>query len=134
MLSPGPSFPAEATTVVPRSAALLAATELGVSGPPTPPRLRLITCATGFGCSVKVRGETESSIERMVAAVTQVPAALQTLYAITLACGAMPCRRRSSAFPGMPSAPGAKPRYPAASAEACVPCPKSSTKLGLSGR
>src|SRR5688500_11620561 len=77
--SPGPEFPAEATTVVPRRAALLAATAESGSGPPAPPRLKLITCAIGFGCIVKVKGETASSIAIMVEALTQLPVPVQTL-------------------------------------------------------
>src|SRR5687768_7821668 len=55
--SPGPELPEAATTVVPVSAALLAATAVGVSGPPPPPRLMLMTFATGFGWPVRVNGE-----------------------------------------------------------------------------
>ena len=41
--SPEPEFPDAATTIVPVSAALLAAIAVGLSGPPLPPRLMLIT-------------------------------------------------------------------------------------------
>src|SRR5436190_5275440 len=61
--SPGPEFPEAATTTVPANAALLAAIEVGLSGPPPPPRLMLMTCAIGFGSSglFSVNGDTESS-------------------------------------------------------------------------
>src|SRR5919107_6415633 len=77
--SPGPSLPAEATTVVPSSAAFEAATAVASSGPPEPPRERLMTCATGFGCIVTEKGETASSMPRMVEALTQEPVPVQTL-------------------------------------------------------
>ena len=47
--SPGPELPEAATTVAPASAALLAATAVGLSGPPLPPRLMLMTFAIGLG-------------------------------------------------------------------------------------
>src|SRR5918992_526287 len=43
--SPGPELPEEATTVAPVRAALLHATAVGLSGPPEPPKLKLMTCA-----------------------------------------------------------------------------------------
>src|SRR5687768_15668044 len=77
--SPGPELPAEATTVVPSSAAFEAATAVASSGPPAPPRLRLMTCAMGFGCIVTETGETASSMPRMVDALTHEPVPVQTL-------------------------------------------------------
>src|SRR5687768_7940245 len=77
--SPGPELPAEATTVVPSSAALEAATADASSGPPEPPKLKLMTCATGFGCIVTEKGETASSMPRMVEELTHEPVPVQTL-------------------------------------------------------
>src|SRR6185295_894624 len=100
--SPGPAFPEAATTIAPANAALLAAIAVGLSGPPPPPRLMLMTCATGFGRSAlfKVNGETESSSAMMMFEESQPPTgwtwltvdsmSLQTLYDMSLACGATP--------------------------------------------
>src|SRR5687768_15725674 len=77
--SPGPELPAEATTVVPSSAAFEAATADASSGPPAPPKLKLMTCATGFGCIVTEKGETASSMPRMVEELTHEPVPVQTL-------------------------------------------------------
>src|SRR5258705_13872026 len=82
--SPGPEFPEAATTTVPVRAALLAATAVASLGPPDPPRLMLMTFATGFGksplaglalpCTVgNVNGDTESSSAMMIFAVSQPP-------------------------------------------------------------
>src|SRR6185436_18399298 len=82
--SPGPELPEAATTTVPVRAALLAATAVGLLGPPEPPRLMLMTLAIGFGnsalagfawpCTVgKVKGDTESSIAMMMLAESQPP-------------------------------------------------------------
>src|SRR6185503_11497224 len=73
--SPGPELPEAATTIVPMSAALLAAIEFGLSGPPPPPRLMLMTWATGFGSSglLSVNGETESSSAMIVSDDAQPP-------------------------------------------------------------
>ena len=73
--SPGPEFPEAATTIAPANAALLAAIAVGLSGPPPPPRLMLMTCATGFGRSAlfKVNGETESSSAMMMFEESQPP-------------------------------------------------------------
>lgn len=53
--SPGPLLPADATTIVPFSAALLAANALAeVALPAVSPNDRLITSATGLGTGVGV--------------------------------------------------------------------------------
>src|SRR5258708_4069107 len=77
--SPGPEFPAAATTTVPVKAALSAATDVASSGPPVPPRLMLITFAIGFGCIVNVTGETASSNASVIASPMQLPVPVQTL-------------------------------------------------------
>jgi hypothetical protein len=66
-------LPEDATTVAPVRAALLHATAVGLVGPPEPPKLRLMTWATGFACSVRVKGETESSSAMIVSACSQPP-------------------------------------------------------------
>src|SRR6266403_2259405 len=77
--SPGPEFPAAATTTVPVKAALSAAVEVASSGPPAPPRLMLITLAIGFGCIVSVTGDTASSKASVIASPKQLPVPVQTL-------------------------------------------------------
>src|SRR6185436_4688183 len=115
--STGPSLPPAATTIVPRRTALSEATEVTLSGVPAPPSDMLITCATGFGNPLIVRGETESSMAIVIAALRHPPttaltdaASLQTLYDMIRACGATPCIRMSSAVFGRLSSPGANPR------------------------
>jgi hypothetical protein len=69
-----PELPAAATTIAPARAALEAAVEVGSSGwPKVEPRLMLMTCATGLGKPVRVRGETESSSARMMRSPKQPP-------------------------------------------------------------
>src|SRR5712692_490217 len=71
--SPGPEFPAAATTTHPASVALSEAIAVGLSGPPPPPKLMLMTLAIGFGCRSTVCGETASSIDMTMLPVEQPP-------------------------------------------------------------
>jgi hypothetical protein len=73
--APGPELPAAATTLVPRRTALSDATAVGLSGLPDPPRLMLMTCATGLEKPLIVRGETESSIAMVITEVKHPPTA-----------------------------------------------------------
>src|SRR6267378_2582513 len=71
--SPGPEFPAAATTTHPANVALSDAMAVGLSGPPPPPKLMLMTLAIGFGCKSTVCGDTASSIDITMFAVEQPP-------------------------------------------------------------
>ena len=77
----GPELPAEATTTAPASAALLAATASALFGSPDdPPKLMLITVATGLGNPSGSVGERASSSAVMMFTVpTQVNRVSQTL-------------------------------------------------------
>ena len=76
---PGPSLPAAATTTVPSSEAFAEATASGSSGPPEPPRLMLMTWATGLAKPATVVGDTASSMARRMSSLRHAPAALQAL-------------------------------------------------------